>query len=218
MFSPGLITRDIGMQSPRKQTGNTHGNHLNSVERPRGVPRGLLLHYILHKLEIKPAYGYELLKDIDCKTEGGWRPGPGSVYPMLKKLLLRGYIKVDVLKDGERPRRLYSITQKGIAHLRETKNMFADMSQRWGSIRCLFVDMIETEHIPKFLIDGFKQYFELAHEIVKSRGSSLNPNELAYVLKEYSLNLEREVYWAQNTLKLIQVGKSSDISADGGQM
>ncbi len=61
----------------------------------KGAPRGMLLHYILHSISLKPKHGYEILQDIDGKTDGAWRPGVGSVYPILKKLLANGYIQAD---------------------------------------------------------------------------------------------------------------------------
>ncbi|MBX7161283.1 MAG: PadR family transcriptional regulator [Acidimicrobiia bacterium] len=30
-----------------------------------------------------PAHGYELIQRLETKTEGRWRPSPGSVYPQL---------------------------------------------------------------------------------------------------------------------------------------
>lgn len=53
----------------------------------RGVPTGLLIHYILHKLASRPAYGYELLSDIERNTHGLWRPSSGSLYPILRRCL-----------------------------------------------------------------------------------------------------------------------------------
>jgi DNA-binding PadR family transcriptional regulator len=185
----------------KERAYNVKESRSSSRVRPRGAPRGLLFYYILHRLSIKPSHGYELLQDIDSKTDGAWRPGPGSIYPMLKKLLSKGYIKVHAVKNGEKIRRLYSITPKGMRHIQETKKMFSNAGQRWSAIRGLFIDLIEPEHVAKFLLDGLKGHFELVHEIVRSKGDEITSNELEYVLKEYALNLEREGYWVKSTLK-----------------
>src|SRR3989454_929546 len=57
------------------------------LQRPHGAPRGLLMHYALYKIAQRPSHGYELLQDIESRTEGAWRPGAGSIYPMLKKMV-----------------------------------------------------------------------------------------------------------------------------------
>lgn len=33
-----------------------------------------------------PAHGYELIQRLEAKTEGRWKPSPGSVYPQLQML------------------------------------------------------------------------------------------------------------------------------------
>jgi DNA-binding PadR family transcriptional regulator len=187
----------------KKQVSTKYVTSSRSITPPRGVPAGLLFHYILHRLATKSIHGYELLQDIERKTGGAWRPGPGSVYPMFKKLLAEGYVKVDKVMDGKRSRLLYSITPRGLRHLQETRHMFADGGQRWSAVRGLFIDMIETEYLGKFILDGVRGIFELVHEMVKSRGFEMKPNEIEYVLREYALHLEREAYWVKSTLEQI---------------
>src|ERR1700722_1796531 len=122
---------------------------------PQGAPRGMLLHYMLRKISQKPCHGYEILQDIDCKTEGAWRPGAGSIYPILKKLLTQGYIKTDE-KTTEAARRVYSITPKGQKSLQEDEKMFLNSGQRWMAIRNLFIELIQPEHLTRFFVDGTK--------------------------------------------------------------
>lgn len=51
-----------------------------------GKERGLLALFILHSLNQQPKSGYELLKEIEAKTEGLWAPSKGTLYPILKQL------------------------------------------------------------------------------------------------------------------------------------
>lgn len=53
---------------------------------PHTVPRGLLRFYILRLLSEKPMKGYEVIMRIEERTEGFWKPGPGSIYPMLESM------------------------------------------------------------------------------------------------------------------------------------
>jgi len=62
---------------------------------PQGAPRGFLRLYIIHRLAQQPAHGYDILREIENKTEGSWRPGAGSIYPLLKELVEEKYIRAE---------------------------------------------------------------------------------------------------------------------------
>lgn len=160
----------------------------------------MLLYYILHRIASKPAHGYEILQDIENKTEGAWRPGAGSIYPILKKLASSGLISADTTSARE-ARRVFHVTPKGIQELKEAKAMFADFGQRWSAVRGLLIELIDPEHMEAFLVEGSKKQFQLAQEILESKMSSLPQTEVEYLLKEYALSLERQLNWANETLK-----------------
>lgn len=65
----------------------------NGSPHPQGAPRGLLHFYALLSIARTPMRGYDLMKDVEIKTEGAWHPGPGAVYPVLRKLAKQGYIE-----------------------------------------------------------------------------------------------------------------------------
>jgi DNA-binding PadR family transcriptional regulator len=169
---------------------------------PQGVPRGLLRYYILHRISIKPIHGYEILKDIEGKTEGAWRPGPGSIYPILKWLLSKGYVKPDKA-EGETSSRIYQITPKGTKFLEDSKEIFSNAGKRWSAMRNIFIDILDSEQIVRFFIDGSQMQFQLAQEIFRSRIKDLPTSEIIYMLKEYLLNLERQTSWAAQNLENI---------------
>jgi len=166
----------------------------------KGAPRGLLLHYILHSIAVKPKHGYEILQDIEGKTDGAWRPGVGSVYPVLKKLLASGYIETDE-KGSLENRRVYSITPKGIEEMKERGDMFANSWQRWMAMRRLFFDMLDPAGISSVFVEGSRKQFEMAKELLDSRREALSRNDMDFMLREYSLNLERQLDWTQNQLR-----------------
>ncbi len=173
-----------------------------ALTRLRGGPRGLLLHYILHSISMKPKHGYEILQDIDSKTEGYWKPGVGSVYPILKKLLANGYIKVEERSAAD-TRRVYSITEKGVQEVRNQSEMFANSSQRWMALRRLFLDMLDPAGLSSMFVEGSKKQFEMAKELLEARRDSLSRSELDFMLREYSLNLERQLEWTQSQLRAL---------------
>lgn len=157
-------------------------------------------HYILRNIAIKPSHGYEILQDIDSKTDGAWRPGAGSVYPILKRLLASGYIKADERKRLATARRVYRITPKGLKELKDHEAMFSGSGQRWMSMRRLFFELIEPNRLTGFFVDGSKIQFEIAKELLESKKNTLSPSETEFLLREYALNLERQLDWANKML------------------
>jgi len=140
--------------------------------------------------------------DIDSKTEGAWRPGAGSIYPILKKLLANGYIQSDDKTGADR--RVYSITPKGQEALKDDEKMFLNSAQKAMAMRRLFIELIDPKQLVRFLSDGTRGQFEMAQEIVRTKMKEIPPEELEYLLKEYMLNLERQLEWAEKTLASIE--------------
>jgi len=176
------------------------GQETKALTHPQGAPRGLLLHYILRKIAQSPCHGYEILQDIDSKTEGAWRPGAGSIYPILKKLVANGYIKAN---EGTRgvDRKVYSITQRGLDSIKEDEKLFLNSGRNWMAMRRLFIELMRPEQLARFMSDGTKGQFELTQEIVTSRMGELSSKEKEYILREYVLNLERQLEWANAALR-----------------
>jgi len=81
-----------------------HGHHGRG---PRGMMRALLL----EALAVGPTYGYQIMRHLEDRSGGMWRPSAGSVYPTLQQLEDEGLI------EGEESegRRIYSLTEKGKA-------------------------------------------------------------------------------------------------------
>jgi DNA-binding PadR family transcriptional regulator len=165
-------------------------------DRLHSAPKGLLRYYILHKVAQKPIHGYEIIQDIDSKTEGAWRPGAGSIYPILKKLVSEGLIKSDPEPSEEATRRVYHITVKGVESLAHAKEMFANFQQRFGNLRRLFIELIDPENLATFFVDGSNRQFQMAQEMLESKQDKITPADLEYILKEYTLNLEKQMNWA----------------------
>ncbi len=179
----------------------TQDTEFEKFAKPQGAPRGLLLHYILYKISLKPVYGYQILQDIEEKTSGAWRPGPGSIYPLMKKLVSQGYIKSESPKKVKTSQRIYQITQKGKTHIQTTRKVFTSAGQRWSSLARIFSDMLEPEDIAKFFVDGSKTQFEIARECLQSKFDKMSEGEAEYIMKEYSLNLQRQLDWSNEVLR-----------------
>ncbi len=189
------------MPSKRTRGHDTEENMRPSMfHRPQGAPRGLLVHYVLHRIAQHPAHGYEILQDIESKTEGAWRPGAGSIYPMLKKMVAEDLITEESSGKDKVDHRTYHITKKGLEHVNMARGFYSNMGQRWGVMRRIFIEMLDPEDVGKFLVDGSKIQFQTSQEAVGSKFDKLEPADARSYLKEYALNLERQLDWAQTML------------------
>lgn len=166
----------------------------------QGTPRGLLMYYVLHKLSLKPVYGYEILKDIESKSEGVWRPGPSSIYPLLKKLERAGFIRAQGKEGDGTSHKFYTITQKGREQLLELKKKFSQASQKWDSIPKIFVELVEPEDALRMVEKLSTSKFELLRELVESKLHDLPKREVAYALEQYRLSLKRQLDWVNELL------------------
>ncbi len=166
----------------------------------KGAPRGLLLHYILHSISVKPKHGYEILAGHRGEDRRGVAPRCGSVYPVLKKLLASGYIETDERGSMDN-RRVYSITPKGVEEMKERGEMFASSWQRWMAMRRLFFDMLDPAGISNVFVEGSRKQFEMAKELLDARRDAMSRNDMDFMLREYSLNLERQLDWTQSQLR-----------------
>ena len=82
---------------------------------PRGprARRGDVRAAILLLLAEEPRNGYQLMQEIERRSDGLWRPSPGSVYPALQQLEDEGLVAPDrggpqglhAHRRGPRPRR-----------------------------------------------------------------------------------------------------------------
>lgn len=169
--------------------------------KPQGAPRGLLLHYILYQIYRKPTHGYEILQDIETRTEGAWRPGAGSIYPMLKKLVSQGLIKTESPSRTQTAHKVYQITPKGRLQAQKIKAIFSSAGQKWSLLSRIFVDMLEPEDLAKYFVEGSRNQFEIARECLDSKLALISESEAEYILKEYSLNLQRQLDWSNDILQ-----------------
>jgi len=71
--------------------------------------RGDVRAALLALLAEEPRNGYQLMQEIEERSEGVWRPSPGSVYPALQQLEDEGLVRT-VETDG---RKLFELTDAG---------------------------------------------------------------------------------------------------------
>ena len=88
--------------------------------------RGEVRFLVLDALSEGPSHGYEIIQRIEAKTEGAYKPSPGTIYPLLS--LLEDLELVDVTTEGKRKR--YELTDAGRAELEAHKDDVDDAFER----------------------------------------------------------------------------------------
>lgn len=73
--------------------------------------RGDIRLAVLAVLAEEPRHGYDVIRALEERTGGAWRPSPGSVYPTLQFLEDEGLAR-SVETDGKR---VYELTDEGRA-------------------------------------------------------------------------------------------------------
>lgn len=71
--------------------------------------RGDVRTAILVSLAEAPGHGYQIIQAIEARTNGAWKPSPGSVYPTLQLLADEGL--VSATESGDR--KVYTLTEAG---------------------------------------------------------------------------------------------------------
>jgi DNA-binding PadR family transcriptional regulator len=64
----------------------------------------------------EPMNGYQIIQAIGERSDGVWRPSPGSVYPALQQLEDEGLIRAEA---GDGGRRAYRLTDEGHSYVEE---------------------------------------------------------------------------------------------------
>jgi DNA-binding PadR family transcriptional regulator len=87
------------------------GQHRGGPRGHRGgrARRGDVRAALLLLLEGQPQNGYQLIQEIERRTEGVWKPSPGSVYPALQQLEDEGLVQTAEIEG----KRAYELTAEG---------------------------------------------------------------------------------------------------------
>lgn len=126
---------DRGLHRSRHGWGGRLGHHGEGHERRhrrfgRFFEHGDLRWVVLALLDEQPRHGYELIKELEERTGGAYRPSPGVVYPTLALLEDEGFVR---LAGGETGRKLYAISDEGRAeldkHRTTVEGLFAQMDE-----------------------------------------------------------------------------------------
>jgi DNA-binding PadR family transcriptional regulator len=90
--------------------------------RRRRMRRGDVRAALLVLLDEQPQTGYGLMEEIERRSEGAWRPSPGSVYPTLKQLEDEELVQAEA-GQGRTP---FTLTAAGKAYVEENREQLGE--------------------------------------------------------------------------------------------
>ncbi len=119
---------------PHHRGPRHHHHHRGGTPpwRGRGGPRarrGDVRAAVLALLADRPMHGYEMIKEIEERSGGYWKPSAGSIYPTLQLLEEQGLIRGEDV-DGKR---LFTLTDDGATAVEERGE--AGEAAPWEQVR-----------------------------------------------------------------------------------
>jgi len=131
--------------------------------RGRKARRGDIRTASLLLLAEEPRNGYQIMQEVEQRSDGVWRPSPGSVYPALAQLEDEGLIRSDV-QDG---RKLFVLTDAGRAFVQERD---ADTPAPWAQMSGDFSDeAVELGRLMREVASAFVQVMRTGSEAQMTR-------------------------------------------------
>jgi PadR family transcriptional regulator, regulatory protein PadR len=98
----------------------------------RDLYSGLIRLHVLHHATEEPIFGLGMIEEL---ARHGYKISPGSLYPLLKGLERKGYLRSKEQRNGKSLRRVYQATALGKKALAASKNR----------VRELFHELVEGD-------------------------------------------------------------------------
>jgi DNA-binding PadR family transcriptional regulator len=96
--------------------------------------KGYLRIAVLTLLSRKPHHGYEIMKEIDERSGGFWKPTAGGIYPILQSLEESEYIDGKWDAHLKRKRKTYQITEAGRSMLQQAFTRQSQIADNMGDL------------------------------------------------------------------------------------
>jgi DNA-binding PadR family transcriptional regulator len=140
--------------------------------------------------------GYSIMRAIDEKTEGAWRPGAGTVYPLLRSLVKEGLLEKSGAADSDSTVK-YLVTKKGKQELKEMQRTLASAGKRERVMIRLFADLLPAEVWATAFVNRGREIFDVFQEKI----SQIPQPQRESMLREARTMLEGNLAWVDSQLK-----------------
>ncbi len=137
---------------------------------PRGMKVGTVSLWLLLLLSERPMYGYEIIRELEKRFSGYWKPKTGTIYPALEKLEQNRLVtsRIEFREDAP-DRKHYALTEGGHAELSQSMAYWTKMTEVLENYREVH------ESIARYKVETSKR--ELS-KILVELGSELNSDAI----------------------------------------
>jgi len=149
----------------------------------QGRQQELLSIYLLHSLKKKPKSGYDILSEIKEKTGGTWVPSKGTLYPLLRYLEQKEFIKIK--RKDKRSKNIFEITTQGKKMIIKAKKQGENMMKKGMRYGNLIIDIMEEDSETLSIMMQIQQSLFLISKEKK--------NEVIKILRRCASDLKKEV-------------------------
>lgn len=133
----------------------------------RRMRRGDTRAAILVLLAEQPANGYRLMQEVAERSDGAWRPSPGSIYPALQQLEDEGLIAA----DAEHGKKSFALTADGESYVKENREK---LGEPWAGLQPEINESTKNFWLEvKPLLEAAKQVGSVGDEAAQQRGQAV---------------------------------------------
>lgn len=101
-----------------------------SAEWTAELKKGSIQLCLLALLSTERKYGFQLIKELRDLSEGFFDVKEGTLYPALRRLEERGFVKSEwVEQEAGVPRKYYTVTKRGREALAEARKVWGQMAE-----------------------------------------------------------------------------------------
>jgi DNA-binding PadR family transcriptional regulator len=119
--------------------------------------------------------GTDIMDEIEKRSEGRYKPSPGSIYPMLAHLEEEGIIEC---KTEGRSKR-YTLTEDGHDRLKAMFKRRGDLEHKTRLSRSIWLNLLDPHHQAHFHMIAIKTALVMLEELK----DKLTPSERERILK-----------------------------------
>lgn len=179
---------------------------------PRGMKVGAVSLWLLLVLSERPMYGYEVIRELEKRFSGYWKPKTGTIYPAIQKLEQNGLVTSRIDFPDDLPdRKHYALTVKGQEELSQSMTYWTKMSEVLENYREVHesiarhksqTDGKELSKTFSGLASGFKDgKIELSNLLPVEKNVIIEPIEplkfkFLYAKENEKLEIHMEVEWS----------------------
>jgi PadR family transcriptional regulator, regulatory protein PadR len=177
----------------------------------RGMKVGAVSLWLL-LLSERPMYGYEIIRELEKRFSGYWKPKTGTIYPALEKLELSGFLTSRIEFREEVPdRKHYALTSNGETELSQSMAYWTKMTEVLVNYREIlesiarYKDVMDQNELARILMElgsavKKKEGFELSRLFPLEKPLTIEPTEplrfkLLYAKEDQKLEIHLEIEW-----------------------